>query len=68
MRQLIPSDCNADGEINPIELLNRYNWTHEQLAFKLRVSVSAVSKWSRGVHFPSQRIREDAYNLMKKLG
>ncbi|GEM_PF-6543096 len=68
MRQLISSDCNADGEINPIELLNRYNWTHERLAQHLRVSVSAVSKWSRGVHFPSQRIREDAYNLMQKLG
>jgi len=68
MTQLISHNCNYNAEINPLELLSRYNWTHERLAQHLRVSVSAVSKWSRGVHFPSQRIREDAYNLMQKLG
>jgi putative transcriptional regulator len=43
-------------------------FTQEDLARKLNVSLSAVSKWEQGVSSPSRLAREKIEKLLKKEG
>jgi DNA-binding transcriptional regulator YiaG len=43
-------------------------FTQEDLARKLNVSLSAVSKWEQGVSSPSRLAREKLEKLLKKEG
>ena len=45
---------------------DKLGFTQEDLARKLNVSLSAVSKWEQGVSSPSRLAREKIEKLLKK--
>jgi DNA-binding transcriptional regulator YiaG len=47
---------------------DKLGFTQEDLARKLNVSLSAVSKWEQGVSSPSRLAREKIEKLLKKEG
>jgi DNA-binding transcriptional regulator YiaG len=55
----------------PVDILAirlKLNFTQEDLARKLGLALSTVSKWEQGVTSPSRLAREKIEKLMKKRG